>query len=439
MNKLIFILFILLFSSNLHSQNTEKRVALVIGNTNYKYCNILTHPLQDAIIMKTVLQELNFEVIYVTDADQVQMKNAFILFIRRIKDANISLFYYSGHGMQMDGVNYLIPIDADITDKISATENTININDWISKLEVNEKRLNIVILDACRNNQFKSFTKGNEIGLKPMPVPSGTIIAFATAPDNVAQDNGLYAQTLASEMRKNQRIDDVFRKTRKAIKNKTNGNQQPMEWMMNDEVVYLRPEAKNIQNNITISNDIAWVDNKFGYFTDTRDNHQYKVVKIGEQTWFAENLAFNTGSGNSIYNNDRSNLTKYGYLYEWEAGEKACPSGWHLPRKDEWEILFDYLGGKDIAGGKLKAKQGWNSPNVGANNESGFSALPGGWSPKNSLFDGMGAFGRWWSSTCDGFNGGKTYIRIDLYNHGVWAAFDNYWKDGSLYIRCIKD
>jgi len=120
-------------------------------------------------------------------------------------------------------------------------------------------------------------------------------------------------------------------------------------------------------------------DETKGTFTDARDNHVYKWVGIGEQVWMAENLAYKPSSGNYwAYNNDQNNITIYGYLYDWETACNVCPSGWHLPSDAEWTKLTNYLGGEEIAGGKLKATTGWNSPNSGADNSSGFSGLPGG-------------------------------------------------------------
>ncbi len=112
----------------------------------------------------------------------------------------------------------------------------------------------------------------------------------------------------------------------------------------------------------------------------------YKTVKIGTQVWMSENLAYKPSTGNYwAYHDDNANVAKYGYLYDWETACKVCPSGWHLPSDEEWTTLIDYLGGEDVAGGKMKAvgtiEAGtglWYDPNDGATNESGFSGLPGG-------------------------------------------------------------
>ena len=109
---------------------------------------------------------------------------------------------------------------------------------------------------------------------------------------------------------------------------------------------------------------------------DSRDGKSYKTVKIGDQVWMAENLAFEPSSGIYwVYNNDKTNVPKYGYLY-WETALEVCPTAWHLPTDSEWTVLEDYLGGYELAGQKMKSTSGSLDGDV--INESGFNALPGG-------------------------------------------------------------
>ena len=135
-------------------------------------------------------------------------------------------------------------------------------------------------------------------------------------------------------------------------------------------------------------------------FKDKRDGKTYKTVKIGTQTWMAENLAYKAESGCWAYDNNLKNVTTYGYLYNWKTANKACPSGWHLPTDEEWTTLTDYLGGDSVAGGKLKETGNtfWKRPNTGATNESGFAGLPGGHRNINGEFVSFEKGGYWWSS-----------------------------------------
>ncbi len=171
----------------------------------------------------------------------------------------------------------------------------------------------------------------------------------------------------------------------------------------------------------------------FGELTDTRDGKKYKTVKIGSQTWMAENLNYDA-SGSKCYENNSANCAKYGRLYDWKTAMKVCPSGWHLPSKSEYEMLDKAVGGEnDVAGEKLKAKSGWNK-NGNGTDEFEFSALPGGGS--GGYFGIAGNYGNWWSSAES--SSYSAYYRIMSYND-VNARW-NYNGKGYLFsVRCLQD
>jgi uncharacterized protein (TIGR02145 family) len=173
-----------------------------------------------------------------------------------------------------------------------------------------------------------------------------------------------------------------------------------------------------------------------GTFTDSRDEKDYKTVKIGTQTWMAENLSYKASSDCWAYINDESFVSIYGYLYSWEAAKAACPSGWHLPSDEEWSTLINYLGGVKVAGGKLKSTSDFQSPNTGATNESGFTALPGGYRYDEKTYDKIGEIGGWWSST-------ESYPccawRLNVVNAGSGVSRSDNGKDLGFSVRCIKD
>ena len=177
-------------------------------------------------------------------------------------------------------------------------------------------------------------------------------------------------------------------------------------------------------------------------FTDTRDGKIYRTVTIDNQVWMAENLAYEPTSGNYwTYDDDNSNVETYGYLYDWETACDVCPEGWHLPSDEEWTLLTNYLG--DNAGGKLKAtgtlEAGtglWNEPNTGATNETGFTALPGGYLGTSDTFIGIGGVSRWWSAT----EYGPLYAwnRIMGSNqNNVSRLYIN--KEFGFSVRCLRD
>ncbi len=174
-----------------------------------------------------------------------------------------------------------------------------------------------------------------------------------------------------------------------------------------------------------------------GSFTDSRDGKIYKTVKIGTQTWMAENVNFETKTS-WFYDNKSSIGSIYGRLYTWKDAKEACPAGWHLPSKEEWEKLTNYVGGgQDAFGGKLKSISGWDAPNEGATNETGFTALPGGYRAYSRNYIGFGWDCRFWSSTeYDTYLAGV--LGINKYTKGVnWYIDIN--KEEGLSVRCIKD
>jgi uncharacterized protein (TIGR02145 family) len=182
-----------------------------------------------------------------------------------------------------------------------------------------------------------------------------------------------------------------------------------------------------------------------GTFKDTRDGKVYKTVKIGTQTWFAENLAYKSSNGCWTYKNNESNVSKYGYLYDWETSKAVCPADWHLPSDSEWIQLRDYLGGENIAdgenvaGGKLKAKTDWRfDANGNSTNESGFNALPAGYRDgyrNNSCF-GLGKSAYFWSSSPAGTEyAWHIYL---LYDNGEVRRSDDSPSYG-YSVRCLKD
>ena len=166
-------------------------------------------------------------------------------------------------------------------------------------------------------------------------------------------------------------------------------------------------------------------------FIDTRDGQVYPYVKIGTQTWMTKNLNYNVGwVGRTWYG-------RYGLLYGWSAAQNACPPGWHIPSDEEWATLINYLGGDSVAGGKLKATTGWNGPNTGATNSSGFSGFPGGFGAGSDLFE-AGSRGIWWTST-KADNWGNIWIRVltsESAEVGRTTGSDIY---EGYSVRCIKD
>jgi uncharacterized protein (TIGR02145 family)/uncharacterized repeat protein (TIGR02543 family) len=166
--------------------------------------------------------------------------------------------------------------------------------------------------------------------------------------------------------------------------------------------------------------------------------HTYKTVVIGGKAWMAENLNYQSTSGESwCYNDDNSNCDEYGRLYDWNTAKTVCPLGWHLPTRVEWNMLVTAVGGFSTAGKRLKATTGWNS-NGNGTDDYGFSALPGGsryhWD--GSDFNDVGDFGFWWTATENGANNAYyQYISID---DDMYENYDYDKSDGNS-VRCVQD
>jgi len=168
-------------------------------------------------------------------------------------------------------------------------------------------------------------------------------------------------------------------------------------------------------------------------FKDERDGKSYKTVRIGTQTWMAENLNFDT-----TYSWCRD-CEVYGRLYSYEAATWSCPEGWHLPSDGEWTTLVAYLGGYTIAGGKLKETglTHWAKPNKGATNESGFTALPHGYRSLNAVLNFQTKIGWWWTSTPAELEPQAWSIRMESKNATVIRIASARFT--GLSVRCIKD
>lgn len=169
---------------------------------------------------------------------------------------------------------------------------------------------------------------------------------------------------------------------------------------------------------------------------DTRDGTKYPTVCIGNQVWMARDLKYDTGT-NWCYDNNPSNCDSTGRLYNWQTASVACPAGWHLPTEPEWQTLVAELGGSLIAGGKMKDINGWNSPNTGATNSSGFTARASGWYNPTGGFGTYGVNLVYWSATeIDA----STVSAIMLTNSSAGVSFTQFASKTSGYsCRCIQD
>ena len=214
----------------------EKRVALVIGNSAYRNVAALDNPRNDARLMAATLQGLGFVLIGngpQTDLDKQAFDGALQMFGNAVLGADVALFYYAGHGVQVGGRNFLVPISANPTKEADVYLQMVDTSVVLSQMEGAGTKLNIVLLDACRNNPFGARgLRATGGGLAQMQAPEGTLISYATQPGNVAQDgdggDSPYSKALAATIRKpGLGLFEAFNEVGLTVKQETGGVQQP--------------------------------------------------------------------------------------------------------------------------------------------------------------------------------------------------------------------
>lgn len=213
----------------------ENRIALVIGNSSYPNAP-LKNPVNDALLVTSTLRNLGFDVLSITDASRSQIRNAIIEFgDKLVENKGVGLFYYAGHGIQANGVNYIVPVDAEIQRAFEIEDECIRTDRVMRMMSQFQNPLNIVILDACRNNPYTRSFRSLDRGLaQPQAAARGSIVAFATAPGMTASDgdgdNGLYTQELVKAMQKEGlTIEEVFKQVRINVSQISGGDQIPWE------------------------------------------------------------------------------------------------------------------------------------------------------------------------------------------------------------------
>ena len=243
-------LAVVLATASAHAVAPEDlRVALVIGNAAYAAAP-LANPANDAKAMSAALRNMGFTVIESRDASKAQMEQALAQAGDALKGRNgVGMLYYAGHGLQLDWRNYMVPVDAKLASAADVPAQTVDVSAVIDAFKLAGNRMNIVVLDACRDNPFASTGRGK--GLAQMDAPPGTLLAYATAPGNVAEDgdaksgNGLYTQYLIKELAQSSaRIEDVFKRVRLQVRKQSQGRQIPWESTSLEDDFYFNTGVK---------------------------------------------------------------------------------------------------------------------------------------------------------------------------------------------------
>lgn len=254
-----------------------KRLALVIGNSQYIHSQPLVNPKNDANDIAIALKELGFEVHKFLDLKQYEMIEKVTEFIKTLKDYSVGLFYFAGHGMQIKGKNYLVPVDCNITTEEETALSCYEIDNLLNSISIYKDKTNIIILDSCRTNPFSDRLRGtmSSYFTEFSNPPLGTIISFSTSPDKPASDgqfsNGLFTGVLKEYIRiPNIKIEELFKMVRAKV-SKLSGNKQ-IPWEHSCLVGDFYFCVKELShNNITNKDIYDFINNRFKYY-DTQDN-----------------------------------------------------------------------------------------------------------------------------------------------------------------------
>jgi hypothetical protein len=315
-------IFILLLSLifNLHISNSEaqsnaiisgnqKRLALVIGNGKYIHSLELDNPVNDARAMRDALQNVGFEVSEFENLNSAQIMQAMDNFGARLKEYSIGLFYYAGHGIQSKGSNYLIPVDANIKAEQQIQYDCVNAERILALMEAAGSKINIVILDACRNNPFeRSWSRAVEGGgLAFMNAPTGSLIAYSTSPGRTASDgsgsNGLYTSALLENIKTPDiTILQMFQNVRRTVSEKSGKSQIPWEstsltndfyFVNSSSGVSPLSDISNYQNTTNNSNSIRTVsgptwkhdEKSYWFYLDNQEISGRLTGSWSEKNW----------------------------------------------------------------------------------------------------------------------------------------------------------
>jgi len=308
------IVFLVVLNAIAFSLSASSRYALVIGNSNYEGV-YLRNPVNDANAMANALRELDFYVIQKTDLTKKKMLDVIWDFENKFTSEDICLFYYSGHGVQVNGINYLIPLKANILNERDVEFEAVALNRFMSNLE--KAKMNIVILDACRDNPYKG-TKSTSKGLAQVTSKTdGTFIAYATAPGRTAADgNGThspYTKHLIREMKvEGQEIEDMFKNVRIAVKHETNNKQVPWDSScLTDEFIFAMSCTKKPTEPIEIETEYSYGTIKVESNADGKvyvDNDYVCTITAGTIKTFKN---IRTGSRTVKVKTDAETKTEY--------------------------------------------------------------------------------------------------------------------------------
>jgi hypothetical protein len=344
-----------------NAPSVNQRVALVIGNSDYE-AGPLLNPENDARAMAAALRQTGFDVMeYINLPSPAEMKRAIRDFGRKIQNGGVGLFYYAGHGIQVGGKNYLIPTKAQIFAEEEVEYEAVDVGFVMSQMEIARNRMNIIILDACRNNPFARSWRSAGTGLAFINAPAGTLIAYSTAPGSVASDgtgaNGLYTEELLKQMRREGlKIEDVFKSVRSEVLKRSNNLQTPWESSsLVGDFYFIRPETGITETTVTETK----VEEYIPRVIESRESAEWKTV--GGKYFFYLNgmdITKNTTAATveqDVLLYDRSSNKNYLLKDYWNIKDQSNRAAEELVSRSNafWRVnkekmFWFYIEGKDV-------------------------------------------------------------------------------------------
>ena len=276
---------------------TEQRVALVMGNNAYQGAlSPLRNPINDARAIKNILENKGFDVIYRENGTKKNMRKALNQFSNKIKQGGVGFFYFSGHGIEVDGQNYLIPVDAKIDEKSDTQDEAISLGKITRRMQNAKNRLNIVVLDACRNDPF---SRSVGTGGLAKSEPRGLFVSYSTGAGSVASDgkageNGLFTKSLIKHMKKGLNLSDVFKQTRKEVFYSSKEKQFPAiyDQTIDGDFYFTLPTT------VSSSKNMEGVDNS---------THQKEVVPVNNYNTSSQSRSATKNTSDFTFNEEMDN------------------------------------------------------------------------------------------------------------------------------------